>query len=153
LRQLSGLGLGDGLENTVDLLLHVCDLLCDSDSFHFTVNDTSIEITDVPDSPRLEDVSLLLPFSFQVNSPFLTAYVFAHGLWPQALRFDWAQRQTVLRFVPLPLSWQWLSVPPWSANWPERPHPTCPGLLRLGFSLLPCSIISLSGKVVKKEIL
>src|ERR1700687_3330104 len=46
-RQLSSLGLGDCCKDTVDVLSHRCDLLCDSDSFHLALNDASVEITDV----------------------------------------------------------------------------------------------------------
>src|ERR1017187_7335113 len=59
----------------------------------------------------------------------------------ELLRFC-AQRQTVLRFLLQPLSWRWLSVAPWSVNWPERPRPICPGQLRLGFFLSPCLALS-----------
>ena len=85
LRQLSRLGLGDGHEDAVDRFSHLRNLLCDSDALHFTVNDASIKIADIPDSSRLEDVSVLLPFSFQVSSPFVLASVFARGLSPRSL--------------------------------------------------------------------
>ena len=56
------------------------DLFCDSNPFHLTVNDASIKKANVPDSPRLEDVTVLPTLSFQASSPFVMACVFARGL-------------------------------------------------------------------------
>jgi hypothetical protein len=64
--QVSRFGFCDSREDTIDLLSHLGELLCDSDPFHFAIDNARVEITDVPDSSRLEDVPVLLSFSFKL---------------------------------------------------------------------------------------